>query len=106
MVGFLDDLEGVGRSSRLSLVDNVTDNLDSLASVGIDDGSNLCFTCNDVADVKGEAPLSIRKTFERWIRLRRSPSIGWGKIIFIIALKLWSGCETHVQSNRDMPAIQ
>ena len=103
--GFLDDLEGIRRSSGLSLVDNVTDNLGGLASVGIDDGSDLRFSRNNVADAEGEAPSSIRKPSERWTKLRRSLSIGWGEIAFIIAVKVWSGYETHIQSNRDIPAI-
>ena len=63
-------------------MDNVADNLESLASVGINDGSDLGFSHDDVADVEGggEAPRAYRNRSRGWTKLRRSPPIGWGVV--------------------------
>lgn len=52
-------------------MDNVVDDLNSLASVGIDDGSDLRFSRDDVADVEGGGgdTTSIRKPFERVVQV-------------------------------------
>jgi len=38
----------------------------------------------------------MQKSFERWIKLRRSPSVGWGDIALMVAYKVRSGWETLV----------
>ena len=55
-----------------SLVDYVVDNLTDLASIGIDEGSNLRFGINHITNVEGEAPSNVRKPIERYTKQRRS----------------------------------
>ena len=46
-------------------MDNVADDLDSVASVGIDDGSNLRFSRDDVADVNGGDTVEYTETIRK-----------------------------------------
>jgi hypothetical protein len=66
---------GVGTSESnfdkgISLVDNIANDLGGLASIGIDEGDNLRFSRDGVADAEErEAPSRIRKPLERLVRV-------------------------------------
>ena len=66
-------------------MDDVADDLNSLASVGIDNGSDFCFGLDYVADVEGGGTVEHAEIIKRWTKLREPPSIDCGKIAFMIA---------------------
>jgi hypothetical protein len=56
-------------NNGLSLMDNVADDLASLTSVGIDDGSDLRFTRDGVGDVEGGGTVEHAETIRKVVQV-------------------------------------
>jgi hypothetical protein len=110
VVGLLDDLEGVfiireaatveeGRGDfddGLSLVGDVTDNLDGLPGVGVDNGSYLRLSFDDVADVEGGGTVEHAETVGKVNQVEEVAIDRLGENRFHNSLKIlvrvWGSC--------------